>query len=141
MIKVFCLVSCVLLSGCATSNQSVSRGGHFVDVGAITFVVFAQEDNATAIRLTDRPVNFTVFAQMAVKAISYATKCGIEAGSLQTDGKSFYAALDCVRQKMTYLKAAQTSRKLSGYRLPGLSELDLAYLRTTEGDVLELGHP
>ncbi len=134
-------MSCVLLSGCVAVNQTVSRGGHFVDVGATTFVVFAQKDNATAIRLTDRPVDFTVFAQMAVKAISYATKCGIEAGSLQTDGKSFYAALDCVRQKMTYLKAAQTSRKLSMFSLPDLSELDLAYLRTTEGDVLELGHP
>ena len=141
MIKVFCLVSCVLLFGCAASNQVVGRGGHFVDVGTTTFVVFAQADTATAIRLTDRLVDFTVFVQMAVKAISYATKCGIEAGSLQTDGKSVHAVLDCVRQKITYLKLAETSRRLSMYGLPTLSERDLAYLHTTEGDVLELGHP
>lgn len=137
----FCVASSALLSGCNTPAGVVSQGGHFVDVGTTSFAVFAQQNTVTAICLTNRPSDFKAFAQMAIKAISYATKCGIADGSLHTDGKSVFAVLDCVKYKMAHLRTAQTSRRLSAQNLPELSGQDLAYLRETEGDVSELGHP
>lgn len=142
MLKSLSFIGIISLTACSAPDQSVQRGGHFVGVGQSQFAVFIQEETVSAVFIgQSRSRDMHIFAQRALKAIFYATKCGIEAGSLRTDGKSVDAVLDCVKSKVPFLRSARAGRKLGAKALPGLSDADISALRYTEGDSLELGPP
>lgn len=129
----FCILFCVV-SACAKQNYHSSKQAHFVDVGQTSFAIFADEDSVTAVKVGEKTVgSITTLARKAVKAITYATKCDIADGSINTDGKSVHAALNCSDQASVYQYIVYNSKVLSERVLPDLSDLDLNVLRKIKG--------